>query len=171
MKQIWTINLLVLSLSFTIISCSSKSEKQNENYSSNALNINDESSSSNYLDEESNHSSSESNDVTIIKDKDCSNAYSAADDAYSYCKKAYNSDEWEDVNNFLKKAMSRFEEAMTYAQDDDCSCDEAYSSLDDGYSYAKKGYSSDDWDEIKNYAKKAKNSAEDAMTHANYCNE
>jgi len=153
MKRIWTNILIVISLTVILNSCSSKSEKQNENYSSNIYNKNEESSSSNSL------------------DKDCSNAYSAADDAYSYCKKAYNSDDWDDVKRFLRKAMSGFEDAMTYAQDDDCNCDEAYSAAYDGYSYAKKGYNSDDWDDVKNYAKKAKNSADDAMSYANDCND
>jgi hypothetical protein len=174
-KHIWTYILVGISLTVIFTSCFSKSEKQNDNYSSSDNNRNYESSSSNYSEEDNNDFTSNSydrNPTTISKaDRDCSNAYSAADDAYSYCKKAYNSDDWEDTKRYLKKAMSSFDDAMTYAQDDDCDCDNAHSAADDGYSYAKKGYNSDDWDDIKNYAKKAKNSADDAMSYANDCND
>jgi hypothetical protein len=107
--------------------------------------------------------------LTTKTGRDCSNAYSAADDAYSYSKKAYNSDNWDDTKRYLKKAMSSFDDAMTYAEE--CKCDEAHSAADDGYTYAKKGYNSTDWDQTKNYAKKAKSSADDAMSYANNCND
>lgn len=108
---------------------------------------------------------------TTKTDRDCSNAHSSADDAYSYCKKAYDSDSWDDTKSYLKKAMNSFEDAMTYAEEDDCKCDDAHSAADDGYTYAKKGYNSSDWEETKNYAKKAKSSADDAMSYANDCND
>lgn len=109
--------------------------------------------------------------ATTRTDRDCSNAYSSADDAYTYCKMAYNSDSWDDTKRYLKKAMISFDDAMTYSQDDDCNCNDAYSAADDGYSYAKKGYNSSNWDETKNYAKKAKSSADDAMSYSNNCND
>lgn len=104
-----------------------------------------------------------------IKTGDCSDAHSSADDAYSDCKKAYDSDSWSDSKTYLKKAMSSFEDAMSYAED--CNCDDAHSSADDGYTYAKKGYNSTDWDETKDYARKAKSSADDAMSYADDCND
>src|SRR6478735_7056467 len=88
-----------------------------------------------------------------LKD-DCSDAYDAADDAYSYSKKAYDADRWDDTKSYLKKAMSSFEDAKSYAED--CDCDDAESSADDRYSYAKKGYNSSDWEDSKSYARKAK---------------
>jgi hypothetical protein len=99
--------------------------------------------------------------------KDCSNLHSDADDAYSYCKKAYNSDDFDEIKTYLKKAMSSFDDAMIHAND--CDCSEAYSAASDGYNYAKKGYNSDDFDEMKMYAKKAKNQAENTMSYADDC--
>lgn len=101
------------------------------------------------------------------QEKDCSEAHSSADDAYSYCKKAYDSDSWADSKSYLKKAMNGFEEAMNYSEE--CECDDSQSSADDGYTYAKKGYNSSDWDETKSYAKKAKSSADDTMSYAEDC--
>lgn len=109
--------------------------------------------------------------VSTKTDRDCSDAHSSADDAYSYCKKAYNSDSWDETKGYLKKAMSSFEDAQNYAQEDNCKCDEANTSADDGYTFAKKGYNSTDWDGTKDFAKKAKSSADDAMNYANECND
>lgn len=99
--------------------------------------------------------------------KDCSETHSSGDDAYSYCKKAYNSDDYDEVKSYLKKAMNSFEEAMSNA--DDCKCDDAHSSADEGYTYAKRGYNTDDFEEMKDYARKAKNSADDVMSNADDC--
>ena len=63
------------------------------------------------------------------EEKDCSDTHSSGDDAYSYCKKAYNSDDYDEVKSYLKKAMNSFEEAMSNA--DDCKCDDAHSSADE----------------------------------------
>jgi hypothetical protein len=109
--------------------------------------------------------------VTAKTDRDCSNAHSSAENAYSYCKKAYNSDSWDDTKTYLKKAKYSFEAAMTYAEDDDCKCDDAHNAADDGYSYAKRGYNSTVWEETKVFARKAKNSADYAMSYANDCND
>ena len=101
------------------------------------------------------------------REKDCSEAHSSADDAFSYCKKAYDSDSWTDSKSYLKKAMGSFDDAMGHAEE--CKCDEAHSSADDGYSYAKKGFNSTDWEETKDYAKKSKSSADDTMSASNDC--
>lgn len=105
---------------------------------------------------------------TLLLDKECSDAHSAADDSYSYARKAYNSDSWDDTKSYLKKSMISADDAMSYASD--CECDDAYSAADDAYTYAKKGYNSDNWDDTKSYAKKAMNSADDAMSYADDCN-
>lgn len=109
--------------------------------------------------------------LTSKTNTDCSNAYSSADDAYSYCKKAYNSDDLDDAKRYLKKAMNSFDDAMTYSQNDDCYCDNAHNAADEGYSYAKKGYNSDNLEDAQKYAKKAKNSADETMSYSNSCNE
>lgn len=99
--------------------------------------------------------------------KDCSEAHSSGDDAYSYSKKAYNSADYDEMKNYLKKSMNSFEDAMSNAEE--CKCEDAYSSADEGYTYARKGYRSDDYDEMKNYARKAKSSADDVMSNADNC--
>jgi hypothetical protein len=58
---------------------------------------------------------------------------------------------------------------MSYA--DDCGCDDAQDYANDGYAYAKKGYNSSNWDDIKTYAKKAKNAADETMSNAEDCND
>src|SRR5258706_16316032 len=105
--------------------------------------------------------------LDLRHDSDCSEARSSAEDAYSYCKRAFDSDSWSDLKDCLKKAMNSLEEAKENAEN--CKCDEAFTSADDGYSYARKGYNSTDWEETKNYAKKAKNSADDVITNTNDC--
>jgi len=107
--------------------------------------------------------------LTTRTNRDCSNAYSMADDAYTNSRRAYNSDNWSDTKRYLKKAMNSFDETMIYAEE--CKCDNAYSAADDGYTYAKKGYNSTDWEQTKNYSRKAKNSADDSMSYANDCND
>lgn len=101
--------------------------------------------------------------------KDCSDAYSAADDAYSYSKKAYYADDLDDIKYYAKKAMSSFDDAMLYAED--CGCDDAYSSADDGYSNAKKAYNSDNVSDGQYYARKAKGDADDTMSYADDCSD
>jgi hypothetical protein len=97
----------------------------------------------------------------------CSSAYYAADEAHSNLKKAYNSDELDEITRYLKKAMNSFEESMEYC--DKCKCRDGYSSADNGYSYAKKGYNSEDIETAKEYARKAKNSADEIMYNTNNC--
>lgn len=109
--------------------------------------------------------------IFLVTDKgrDCSNSHSSADDAYSYSKKAYNSDSWEESKSYLKKAMNSFEDAISYAQDDDCKCEDAVTAAEEGYRFAKKGYNSTDWEETKDYSRKAKNYAEETITDADEC--
>lgn len=109
--------------------------------------------------------------VTTKTNRDCSSVYSSAYDAYNYCKKAYVSESWDDTKSSLKKAMISFEDAMSYAENDDCKCEDAHTVADEGYTYTKKGYNSSDWEETKDYARKAKSSADDAMSYANDCND
>jgi len=75
----------------------------------------------------------------------CDDAYSAADDAYSYARRGYRSGDLDDIQRYAKRAMNSAEEAMSYA--DDCDCDDAES-----------------------YIRKAMRSADDAMSYASDCN-
>ena len=162
MKQ--TISLILILVS--LLSCNSKTENEKQdpekvsNYSKNRVNkdyTKSETKERSYFVKTNNE---------IIK-QDCSETHSSADDAYSYCRKAYNSDDIEEVKSYLKKAMGSFEDAMSSAED--CKCDDAHSAAEDGYNYAKKGYRNDDFEEIKRYAKKAKSVAEDVMSKADDC--
>ena len=99
--------------------------------------------------------------------RDCSDAHSSADEAYTYCKRAYNSDDYEEVKSYLHKAMNSFDYAIS--QLEECKCDDAKSSADEGYTYAKRGYNTDDFKEMKDYARKAKRSADDTMSKADDC--
>lgn len=110
---------------------------------------------------------SETTNNELLEKKDCSDAESSGDDAYTYCQRAYNSDDYEEVKSYLKKAMDSFEEAISSAEE--CKCDDSEYSADEGYTYAKRGYNSDDFEEMKDYARKAKNSADDTMSSADDC--
>ena len=57
--------------------------------------------------------------------------------------------------------------AKSYSEE--CSCDGASSYADDGYTEADRGYKSSDWDDTKDYARKAEGNAEDAMSAAEEC--
>src|SRR4030043_99363 len=46
----------------------------------------------------------------------CSNAYSCADDAYSYAKKVYHSENLHDVHYYAEKTMSAAEDTMSAAK-------------------------------------------------------
>jgi len=107
-----------------------------------------------------------------------SNTESYANDAYSYAKKAYNSDNLDDAQYYAKKAMNSADDAIDEAGNaqsyaSDCGCDDgisyasnAESNADDAYSYAKKAYNSDTIEDAQYYARKAKSSAEDAESEA-----
>lgn len=155
--------VLTLGVILFIFSCKNKSEESNTNQ------LEDE-----YVLEKpiysSNNTPNSYSEIKIDEEtniKDCSDAHSSADDAYSYCRRAYNSDDYDEVKSYLKKAMRSFEDAMSNAED--CKCDDAYSSADEGYTYAKRGHNSDDFDEMKDYARKAKNLADDLMSNADDC--
>lgn len=161
---------IILSVLFLIVSC--KEEKKESVYTYEQQAIQPLNNTTSYVEKtyevESGNSNidNSSNEVEVEK-KDCSDAHSSGDDAYSYCRKAYNSDDYEEVKSYLKKAMSSFEDAMSNAED--CKCDDAYSSADEGYTYSKRGYNTDDFEEMKDYARKAKNSADDVMSNADDC--
>ncbi|OQY74436.1 MAG: hypothetical protein B6D44_04235 [Ignavibacteriales bacterium UTCHB2] len=101
--------------------------------------------------------------------EDCSDAYNSADAIYYYSRKAYRSDNSEDLDYYVKKALNSAEDCMYYA--DDCGCDDAYYAADEAYSNLKKVYRSYDWDDALSYVKKAMNNAEDAMNYSDECSQ
>lgn len=100
---------------------------------------------------------------------DCANAYIASDDAYTYCKKSYESKEWEEMKELLRKAIISAEDAISLAND--CECYDALSAAEEVLRYAQFGHRSNDWSVSKEYAKKAKDSAEEAMNFAQECDD
>ena len=97
----------------------------------------------------------------------CSAAYSCADDAYSYAKKVYYSENLHDVHYYAGKTMSAAEDAMSEAKK--CGCDDAYSSAEDAYRYARKAYQSDYLYEALYYMREAMSAADNAMFAAAEC--
>ncbi len=99
--------------------------------------------------------------------QDCYDAYSSADDAYTYARRGYNSDNLDDLQYYARKAKNSAEEAMSAAED--CYCDDAYSSADDAYTYAKRAYRETDFDSAQYQIRRAKNAADEAMSNADDC--
>ena len=100
-----------------------------------------------------------------LSQTDCSDAYSSAEDTYSYSRKAYYSEDHEDIIYYIRKVMNSAEETTNYS--DDCGCDDAYSSAEESYSYLKKARNN--IKEADYYLKKAMSSVEDAMGFLDDC--
>ena len=98
---------------------------------------------------------------------DCGDAYDAADWAYTYAKRGYNSSNIDDLHYNARKAKNAADDAMSEA--DDCDCRYAYDAADWAYTYAKRAYNEDDLDDALEYMRKAKNAADDAMSEADDC--
>ena len=103
--------------------------------------------------------------------KDCDDAKSSADDAYSYFKKAYNASSLSDAQYYAKKGMNEASDAENEADDSDCDCSDAESEASDAYSYGKKAYNSSALNDAQYYAKKAMNSASSIIDEAEDCEE
>ena len=97
----------------------------------------------------------------------CEDAYSSAEEAYSYARRGWRSDDIDDIQYYARKAKNAAEEAIYYA--DDCGCYEASSYADDAYTQARRAYNEDDFDWAEDYIRWAMNYAEDAMFAADYC--
>jgi len=100
---------------------------------------------------------------------DCGDAKDAADEAYRYLKKVYNSDNLDDAYSYAKKGMNSASDAEDKADDEDCDCSDAESAASDTYSYAKKAYNSDNLSDSHYYAKKGMNSASEITSEAEDC--
>ena len=94
-----------------------------KNYASNAYDYYRKSYRSDNLDDAQYYAkkgmneSSSAEDESNNSDCDCADAESSASDAYSYGRKAYNSDNLEDSQYYIKKAIS-FSEAITSNAED-----------------------------------------------------
>lgn len=98
---------------------------------------------------------------------DCSDAESAAEEAYSYARRAYSEDDFDHAQTLMRRARDAADEAMSYA--DGCGCSDAQSAADDAYTYARRGYNASDLDELHDYARRAMNAAEEAQSAASSC--
>lgn len=105
---------------------------------------------------------------TSISFAECSSAVSAADEAYTYARRAYRETSFDDAQNYMRRARNAADSARSYAQN--CSCPTAESYLDDAYRYARRGYNASDMDELEGYARRASYAAEAGKTAASYCN-
>ena len=99
--------------------------------------------------------------------EDCSEAYSSADDAYTYARRGYNASDLEEVHENARRAMSAADDAMSSSED--CECDDAYSAADDAHTYAKRAFNAEEFDVAVDYMRKAKSAADDAMSYAEDC--
>ena len=106
---------------------------------------------------------------SLNKKKDCEDAKSSADDAYTYFKKAYRAESLDDAQHYAKKGMSSPEDAEDEATDSDCDCDDAAGVAEEAYSYGKKAYNADDLSDAYYYAKKAMEAAGEITDEAEAC--
>ncbi len=73
-----------------------------------------------------------------------------------------NAENLEEVQYYAKKAMSAAEDAQSEAED--CNLDDAENHAEESYSFARKAYRSDDFEEAIDFLKKAKNAADDTIS-------
>lgn len=102
-------------------------------------------------------------------EKDCDDAKSSADDAYSYFRKAYLNSSLSDAQYYAKKGMNAASDAESEADSSDCDCSDAESEASDAYSYGKKAYNSSTLSDAQLYARKAMNSASSITDEAEDC--
>jgi len=159
-------NIILIKTFLVLISCSSKSNNKSQDKFQHPT-YSETNVSEYYPKDETKEKTTTLSYEDETTEKDCSETESSADDAYTYCKRAYNSDDFDEIKSYLKKAMDSFEEAMSSAQD--CKCEDAYSYAEEGFNYAKKGFRTDDFEEMKTYSRKAKDFADDTMSKAVDC--
>ena len=99
---------------------------------------------------------------------DCYDAEALSADAYSYARRAYNSEDLDSCQAYARRAMSAALDAESEASY--CSCYDAEALSSDAYSYARRAYNSEDLDSCQTYARRARNAASDAESEAAYCN-
>jgi hypothetical protein len=92
---------------------------------------------------------------------------SLLDDVYSNSKKAYNSDELEDVQYYSKKARSAAEDALRSARR--LKCPEAERLTKEAHNHAHSAYNSDELDDAQYYARNAMRAAENALSELQRC--
>jgi hypothetical protein len=101
--------------------------------------------------------------------KDCYDAFYSAGFIYIYSGKAYTSDNYEDLEYYVSKALNAAEDCMYYAEV--CDCWNAYYSADEAYRNLEEIYCLSEKNDALQYIKKAMNNAEDAIKYADECNQ
>lgn len=119
--------LLPIILILLVITGFNKIEKKDcvdaKNYASNAYDYyrksyrSDNFDDAQYYAKKGMNESSNAEDESNNSECDCDAAESSASDAYSYGRKAYNSDNLEDSQYYVKKAMNFSEEVTSNAED------------------------------------------------------
>ena len=101
--------------------------------------------------------------VAQFASADAHQVYLAADEAYSYARRACNADGLEDVQYYAKRTMNAVESVLFIAVSDS-----GYVRTLAQYVYdlARKAYRSGDFDDAIYYMRKAKSSASDLMSAA-----
>jgi len=92
---------------------------------------------------------------------DSRDIYFSADEAYSYARRAYNSDNLDDLQYYARKAMYAAEEAISASVK--IRAHYAEGCAQEVYNFARKAYRSDDFDEAQYYMQKCKSYAQDLM--------
>jgi hypothetical protein len=93
--------------------------------------------------------------------------YSNCNDAYTYARRGYNSDDLDDIHAYAKRAMNAAEDAMNAAAE--CQCRNAYEYASEIYKFARMAYRSNEVYEAQGYLRRAKRAADDGMLASNEC--
>lgn len=150
-------NLFSLFFAFLIVSCNTETKKQEDE----ATPTQSESSTI----EEKKETPIET--AKLKEKKNCSDAYSDADWAYTYANRAYNASSLSDAQSYARQAKSSFSDAARSARD--CGCDDAYRQADWGETYANRAYNASSLSDAQSYARQAKGAADDTKNAARRC--
>jgi hypothetical protein len=98
---------------------------------------------------------------------DCSDAESAADDSYTYARRALRESDFDQARSLMRRARDAAEEAQSAAEE--CGCDDAESRAEDAYTNARRAYNAPNLRELRSYAERALKAADDARDEASSC--
>ncbi|MFA6051950.1 MAG: hypothetical protein WC762_05115 [Methylobacter sp.] len=99
--------------------------------------------------------------------EDCSEAFTSADDVYSFAEDSLRSHNLHDVRDNAGQANEAAEDMVLAA--DECSCDEASEHADDAFSYTERAYQAHKLNKAISYMKLAGAAADEAMSALEEC--
>lgn len=97
----------------------------------------------------------------------CSDAASAADDAYRYSRRAVSTWDIDEARSLIRRARNAAEDAMSEAAA--CNCGDAESYADDAYTNARRAYNASNLEELHYYADRVRKAASAAESAASSC--